>query len=74
VSGRVTQIPGVQRVRNHTSLAFPVLALGRKDAVDAQFFVDRLDRAQATIHFRAVAQDLLDQFGIGNSDDLSKAT
>jgi hypothetical protein len=68
-----TQMAGVQRVRDHTSLAFPVLALGLKDAVDAQFFGDRLDRAQATIQFRAVAQDLLDQFGIGNSDDLSKA-
>jgi hypothetical protein len=30
---------------------------------------DKLDRAQVTIQFRALAQDLLDQFGIANSDN-----
>ena len=64
---------GVQRVGDHTSLAFPILALSRKNSVDTHLLGNRFDRAQATIQLRTAAKDLLDQFGIGDRDHLSKA-
>ena len=64
---------GIQRVRGHSPLPFPVLAFRRKNAGDAHLLEHRLDRAEAAIQLRAIAQDGLVEFGIGDDDHGSLA-
>ena len=59
---------GIQRVRGHSPLSFPILAFRRKNARDTHLLEHRLDRAETTIQLRTIAQDGLVEFRIGDDD------
>ena len=66
---KLAEMTGVQCVGRKTPLPFPVVAFCREYAGDAHLFEYRLNRAQATIAIRALAQYVLDLLGIGDHDN-----
>lgn len=62
------KVLGIERVRCEAALAFPIVAFGREDSINAHFFKDRFNGTEAAINLWAIAKDGLNVFRVGKND------